>query len=103
MRLGLWWVIWTLVIAAGCLPRPGPIEPAPVVDQKTEPEAGIEGTCAHACDRLRVLGCREAEPTPRGATCEDVCENIQSSGFIEWDLACRAAIQGCEAVDLCEN
>ncbi len=34
---------------------------------------GQSEDCAGACSTLRSLGCPEAQPTPRGETCEAVC------------------------------
>jgi hypothetical protein len=62
----------------------------------------VVGTCADVCARGRELRCGWAEATREGAACEDVCENVQASGVLAWDLACRAQVQTCGAVDACE-
>lgn len=77
------------VSACSAVPAPSP---------KPEPKA----TCADVCARGVGLGCAFALPTEGGATCVEVCNNVQSSGIIEWDLECRASAASCEAVDLCE-
>lgn len=65
---------------------------------KPEPTA----ICADVCARGVELGCAFALPTDGGSSCVEVCDNVQSSGIIEWDLACRASASSCEAIDLCE-
>jgi hypothetical protein len=67
-----------------------------------EPPPGSP-TCATACQRLVQLNCDGSKPTPEGATCEDVCKNIQESGLISWDLRCRTNAPSCAAVDNCER
>jgi hypothetical protein len=89
-----------LVGTSACPPGPGPVPPAPPQDAGLDASAA---TCGSACDRWRELGCEQAEDTADGATCEDVCDNIQSSGIIEWDLACRASVADCAAIDACER
>lgn len=82
---------------AGC-PRPIP-PPVP-----TPPDADFDGgaaTCADACARLQQLGCPAGQPTPRGAPCVEVCENVQQSGVISWDLSCIARAVTCGATDRC--
>lgn len=61
-----------------------------------------EASCAGACSRLRALGCKASAPTPAGVSCEDVCLNVQASGVLRWDLACRASARSCDAIDACE-
>jgi hypothetical protein len=90
---------WFVVIlgVGGCH-----IAPAPVTPVEPDPEQSAFD-CASACARLRELGCPEAENTAGGATCEQVCDNVQSSGIVSWDLACRSRAPSCPAVDLCER
>ncbi len=84
------------VAVAGCW-SPGP----PPQPPKPEPVEGA--TCASACDRFRELGCPEGEDTAGGGTCEEVCQNVQDSGIIEWDLECRTGVDACDQVDSCED
>lgn len=60
------------------------------------PEA--EFTCDTACENLRELRCEEADETPEGATCEDVCENSFEVGIelYEWDLSTLTQTKSCE-------
>ena len=81
-----------LVLLAGC-PLPDPVEPTPVYG----------ATCADVCAHAAELGCPSAEPTPDGASCEAVCESVQASGIVRWDLGCRAAARTCEDADVCEG
>lgn len=74
-----------------CLPQ----KPPPVV---VPPGAA---TCADVCHNLTTLGCPAARPTAKGVPCETVCANVQDSGVITWDLACRAHAATCAAVDRC--
>lgn len=62
-----------------------------------------EATCAGMCARMAALDCPAAQDTPNGATCVQVCENVQATGIARWDLECRVAAPTCEAIDNCEN
>lgn len=85
---------------AACVVPP-PVEPAPA---PPAPTTAPTATCGDVCTRARSLGCPGGSASPRGeGTCEDICENIQASGIIAWDLACRAAAPSCEAQDACER
>ena len=80
------------LLAAGC-PFPGPVNPTP-----------IDGaTCADVCAHMAELGCPSAQPTPAGVGCEEVCESVQASGIVKWDLGCRAAALTCGEADVCEG
>ena len=87
----------TLLLASGCPVQP-PVEPdAPPHDPNAA--ASCEGVCEH----WRALECAEAETSSDGETCEAVCQNVQDSGIIEWNLPCRQAIATCDQVDSCEE
>lgn len=60
-------------------------------------------TCAGWCEHAQLLGCPAAMRTAEGASCVEVCENFQSSGFAAFDLACRVHAKSCVAADQCEN
>jgi hypothetical protein len=64
-----------------------PPEPPPV------PEASCEAVCAH----WRDLGCHEAEPSPAGASCEQLCDAFERY----WDLGCMASVESCEEIERC--
>jgi hypothetical protein len=53
--------------------------------------------CATACSQLRALDCPEGKPTPRGASCEAVCES--NSELLE--IVCVTGATSIEAVRLC--
>ena len=85
-----------LLATAACSSPPKPRPPIVVVDASAP-------SCASVCDHWRSLGCDESEDTPKGATCEDVCENVQNSGIINWNLGCRASVDSCDIIDSCER
>ena len=75
---------------------------APAYDPGPSPvDAGTLDDCERACARLAELGCPEAEPTPEGATCVDVCWNAESSGVVTLDPVCVAAINSCDELGAC--
>lgn len=78
----------------GC---PGCPPPSP-----TSTDAG-SATCASVCAQAAALGCPAAKPTANGASCEEVCNNVQTSGILQWNLACRAHAASCAAMDSCEG
>lgn len=88
----------TGLLVAGC-PLPGPPEP-PGPPPGPHPQGA---TCVTACAKLNELGCPEGEPTPDGKSCEAVCENVQASGIISWNLDCRSVITECGQTDSCED
>lgn len=74
-------------LAPACPPQPNP-PPQPVVDAGTGGSPGVGGavvadasppacasTCCRSCAVLQDHGCPEADPTPRGATCETRCSS----------------------------
>lgn len=83
-------IILALLLAA-CASTAAP-NPAP----RETPE-----TCASACARFRVLGCEEADPTPEGKTCEDVCTSA-GNAYVGLDTACVTRAASCEAARACE-
>ncbi len=99
-----------VLLLAGCpKPAPGPVPPS-------APDAGVVGArCDDVCVHFRELGCKEGgsrevlggKPlgtvSQEGRTCTEVCEAVQSSGLVSWDLSCRAAITACSQVDACER
>lgn len=87
-----------LITLAGCPRRePVPPTPTPVVD------AGSSATCSDWCVHAATLGCSASKPTPNGAPCERVCQNVQDSVVIRWNLTCRATAATCKAADECER
>lgn len=87
------------MILASCGPLP-PLDPPPTPD----PPSPVENAdCGAVCERAAELGCEWAKPTPEGTPCEEVCQNIQQSGIVQWDLGCRAGARSCEEADACER
>lgn len=83
-----------LLLACGCHPLPEPVDPV---------DPAPDADCAEVCARMEFLGCESAKPTPEGTPCARVCQDIQDSGLIQWNLNCRAAAVSCEAADNCER
>lgn len=82
----------------GC-PSPGPVPPpGPETDA-----AGPNPTCVAYCAHVTELGCPQAKPTPKGATCTEVCENVQGSGYASLDLRCGFQAKSCAGVTACER
>lgn len=71
-----------LIGIAGC---PDPATPPTY----TEP-------CQRACARGRDLGCDWSVTTPAGATCEQVCEATERSGYATIHPECLAVVESCE-------
>lgn len=87
------------ILAVGVLVAcPPPPEPTP----EPEPDGGA-ATCASMCQHWAALGCEEAEPSPGGVPCVEVCLNVQGSGVLLWDLECRSRVDRCEDIDECER
>jgi len=61
----------------------------------------VADPCERACGRLADLGCPEAEPTEDGASCVEVCRNVQDSGAVSLDPECVTQLARCEDVDGC--
>ena len=65
-------------------------------------DAARPSTCAGWCSNAAALRCPSGKPTPLGATCVQVCTNVQT-GPAKWNLKCRAAAKTCKAADACEH
>lgn len=68
------------------------------------PPRPVDGvaTCADACHRADDLSCPWAKPTPKGMTCEAVCNEGISSGLFTFNLECRAKAPSCTAAEVCD-
>jgi len=93
----------SMCMAVTCRPDPPPVDPtaaggsAPVVDAGNDgslpPEDG--GTsCQRACSRMALLKCPGWQGSPAGASCEEVCENHESSNVASFCPDDVAKIQG---------
>ncbi len=76
--------------------------PKPIPNPEPEPEldGAAPATCESVCAHWTDLGCKEAQPTPDGASCVEVCENIQQSNLKD-DLECQVAVTSCDQIDGC--
>lgn len=93
----------TVVACASAPPCPAnEARIAGACSQDAGPDAPLPATCAGACSNARRLGCEIGKPTPKGGTCEQVCENVQrenaGAGF---NVTCIARANACVDVDMC--
>jgi hypothetical protein len=88
---------------ASVLACPRPLPPAPPVPPADPSQDGGAGGCAQACARLRELGCAAARPTPRGASCVEVCGNVESSGQVSWGPSCVVRSNSCAEASECQT
>jgi hypothetical protein len=60
-------------------------------------------TCSDACDHARELHCSIGDPTPAGATCEDVCASVEAMNLHEarWPIACVLNADTCSEIERC--
>jgi len=85
----------------GECPQPNPKpNPKPNPDVITPPIPEVS-PCSTACIHFHELKCPEGDPTNDGASCETVCQNMQSTGMIVYDLACAAEVKSCAAIAQC--
>lgn len=89
-----------LVVLAACHTTPAvPVTETP--DAQVD-DAAPRATCASWCLHALALDCPAAKPTPKGASCVAVCDNVQDSGVVQWNLTCRSTAKSCAAADDCE-
>lgn len=94
MRYASLFLLWAVV---ACYPALVPADhPGPL-------PTGTEDDCRASCETRRRLGCASAAPTPEGALCEAVCENIESSGYASMNPRCLARIKSCAEEDACAD
>lgn len=102
------------LVALGCelgpfpKPPPQPEPPSPwdnpgdaAPPEPEEVDAAAHTPCYRACKQLAKLGCPEAQPTAAGATCVQVCTNIESSGVITMGPECVATAESCSIAKAC--
>lgn len=80
-----------------CTPVPPPVDPnppGPVDGGEPLPPQPELTACGRACGRMALLKCPGYEGSPQGATCEQVCENQESSGVSSFCPNHIAEIQG---------
>lgn len=84
-------------------PEPSPAPPD-VVPFPPDP-VGVAGAsgCAAACAKLAQLGCPEAKPTPKGASCVEVCANTQGdSSPVSLQTDCVVRAGSCDDAKACQ-
>lgn len=57
--------------------------------------------CSAACSKMRSLACPDWADTGDGARCEDVCENVESSGVMSLNPSCVADAATCDDAKVC--
>jgi hypothetical protein len=107
-----------LISVAGCpKPMPSPNPPGPDATDATPPAPPAPPTppqtvdaasptpsvytCTTVCTNLKNRKCKGANKTVKGSACVDVCQNVQDSGILTWDLKCRSTQTTCAAIDAC--
>lgn len=84
----------TTLVLVGKTPEAGPAASAR--------QAAASPSCATWCAHAKALGCPASLPTLKGASCVEVCSNVQK-GPVPWDLRCRAEAKTCATADACEK
>lgn len=79
------------------------VSPPPPVDHNGPLQTGTDADCAAMCIHLRGLHCPAGEPTTKGAPCEAVCMNTESSGYASENPRCQAKAVSCAAADACAD
>ncbi len=90
--------------AVGPSPKPTPQPEPPSPWDNPPPEArdaAPSSGCAAACQRLASLGCQESQPTAKGASCVDVCQNAEDSGVISLGPDCIVHADSCASAKAC--
>ena len=54
-----------------------------------------ESACERACARMVELGCEEAQPTSKGASCVLVCEETMRAGLVDLQPDTVASMEQC--------
>jgi hypothetical protein len=82
-------------------PKPKPIGQ----DAAVLPDGALATPCEAVCAAYRGLGCPEGLPTPRGHTCEEVCQNAAVHGIdLGGDVnGCIVRAETCEDVRGCSR
>jgi hypothetical protein len=100
-------VVW---LAVDCKPIPTPVPPpqpdadssAPLPPQNSPDAAApardsssdlvLSGsTCAQFCAVIDWIGCSEARPTPKGESCEHVCDDVHGFNFKAFEQTVKDA------------
>jgi hypothetical protein len=94
-------IVLALSLADGCSSYSGAI--APPANHNGPLATGTPADCSAMCANLRILHCPAGDPTPKGAPCEAVCENTESSGYASENPRCQAKAASCDAADACSD
>lgn len=102
-------IVWIHIVAGIALialhpPIVGCTPPMPPEIKVPPPAPLAPATCETACAHARELGCVVGTPTPAGATCEEVCRNVERIGHEEarWPVKCVHESTTCEQADSCQ-
>lgn len=97
------------LLLAACPPDPetpvGP-KPKPVgQDAAVLPDGALATPCEAVCYAYRALECPEGLPTPKGHTCEEVCQNAALHGIdLGGDVrGCIVKAGTCQEVRACSE
>jgi hypothetical protein len=104
-----------VALLLGCQPPQTPPQPIDATDAQSPPvrqgdaaprtpqDATFPGTpCGRACTTLNWLGCPEGFPTPKGETCDKVCQDVSDFG-ISWPTACMEFSRTIDEMRHCGN
>lgn len=75
----------------------------PVANHNGPLPTGTEADCSAMCVHLRAIHCPAGDPTPKGAPCEAVCLNTESSGYASENPRCQSTAATCDAADACAD
>lgn len=100
--------VLAVFLVCSCHPTPCATCPSPAPAPTAEADAGpmdaaSRTPCQRACGHYRYLKCDEGKPTADGATCETVCENMQASKLVAYDLTCGAKVKSCPEIGTCSK
>lgn len=81
-------------MAAHCQPTPSDRDAGADAGADAGTDAGddLRAQCQAACDRFDALDCEQAQPTPEGVSCVDVCLNVEREGILSIDPVCIAEV-----------
>lgn len=90
------------LLAVACPPLPPDVPEPPSPSDGGAPSCSGD-PCDVTCCHYRRLGCDEGEDTPKGRSCEDVCEVADAEGIeLSKDPACMSEASSCEAARDCD-
>lgn len=89
----------SLASPAACSTYSGVLTPPP--NHNGALAVGTPADCQAMCEHLRLIHCPAGDPTPKGAPCEAVCENTESSGYASENPVCQSKAASCAAADAC--